>query len=330
MICLEKTRKLNLDILKFIGLFCIMLAHVNPPDILFQLRNFDVILMILVSVFLFFININKNSNYWIYLEKRFKRLILPTWIFLTILFVLNFIFRFNNWGIKQIIASYALKDGIGYVWIIRIYLLVALLLPSCNAILKKYDSKVCYVFVIILYIIYEILCYLGVFNNAIMQYLFAYVIPCTYLILISHWIMNSNNKKVLIFSLINLFIYIILAYYFFKTTGVVQNTNYMKYPFRIYYLSYALFVSSILIIIFRNKTITGFIYNTIIGFVSRHSLWIYLWHILFLQIFKFKYWILNYSLIIVFSLMIVYVQDKTIKILETKGVKREILKIFEG
>ena len=45
-------RRIDLDILKVIGLLCIIFAHANPPDILFRIRNFDVVLMILISAYL--------------------------------------------------------------------------------------------------------------------------------------------------------------------------------------------------------------------------------------------------------------------------------------
>lgn len=44
----------NIDVLKFIGLFCIILAHGFPPNIIFQIRNFDVVLMIMISTYLYF------------------------------------------------------------------------------------------------------------------------------------------------------------------------------------------------------------------------------------------------------------------------------------
>ena len=46
------TRNYTYDLLKVIALICILLAHVNPPGVIFQLRNFDVPLMILISVWL--------------------------------------------------------------------------------------------------------------------------------------------------------------------------------------------------------------------------------------------------------------------------------------
>ena len=41
-----------LDFLKTIALICIILAHVAPPDSVFMLRNFDVVLMIVISAIL--------------------------------------------------------------------------------------------------------------------------------------------------------------------------------------------------------------------------------------------------------------------------------------
>lgn len=38
-----------IDFLKLVGLFCIILAHVGPPAVVMQLRNFDVPLMVILS-----------------------------------------------------------------------------------------------------------------------------------------------------------------------------------------------------------------------------------------------------------------------------------------
>lgn len=54
-------RYLYIDKLKTLGLLLIFLAHVSPPEFLFQLRNFDVILMIIVSCILFFLSRKQSS-----------------------------------------------------------------------------------------------------------------------------------------------------------------------------------------------------------------------------------------------------------------------------
>lgn len=60
MLFLKKERILRYDILKVIALLCIILAHVNPNGLVFQLRNFDVPLMIIISVWLSIPLIEKN------------------------------------------------------------------------------------------------------------------------------------------------------------------------------------------------------------------------------------------------------------------------------
>lgn len=107
----------KIDILKTIGLICIILAHVNPPNIIFQLRNFDVILMIMISASLFFdkkFEFNRK-NYKEYLAKRVKRLLLPTWLFLSIFFIISKLFSLSNYNFEIILDSYILNDGIGFV-----------------------------------------------------------------------------------------------------------------------------------------------------------------------------------------------------------------------
>lgn len=75
-------REKYIDVLKVIGLLGIILAHVQPPEVLFQLRNFDVVLMILVSAYLG-LQSKKSEKLISYLIKRFKRLVIPTWIFIS-------------------------------------------------------------------------------------------------------------------------------------------------------------------------------------------------------------------------------------------------------
>jgi fucose 4-O-acetylase-like acetyltransferase len=83
-------RDFGLDVLKVVGLFCIILAHVKPVDIVFQVRNFDVPLMVFLSGFSFYISGGVKGSYREYFFKRVKRLVIPVWIFFCLFFfVLN-------------------------------------------------------------------------------------------------------------------------------------------------------------------------------------------------------------------------------------------------
>lgn len=328
-----KTRQINLDILKCIGLMCIILAHVVDNDIIFQLRNFDVVLLILISSKLYFDSdkaINTIKTYILYFWKRFQRLVFPTFIFLTILFGLNMIFRFSDWQVQDILCSYALQGGIGYVWIIRIYLIIAALLPIVDYFNKRVGNEKTLIYNVLLYILYEFFCAFGFFNNKIVVFLFAYIIPCSLLISITDVIRKSSNKKLICMSLLSFLLFLVCGVYLYVYTGRIENTNIMKYPFRTYYLSYALSISIILIVIFRNKKIVEVFYNKVVSFVSANSLWLYLWHILFLQIVPFDNWIINYIFVVVGTFLVVLIQSTMVQFAIKKNVSKNIIKLFQG
>lgn len=324
---MEKKRMANIDILKVIGLLLIMLAHVNPPQIVFQLRNFDVVLMIIVSAYLGLITY-KKTNFFEYLKKRFTRLVIPTWIFLIFFFILNCIFNFTSVDLKKIIESFAFANGIGYVWIIRIYFIVAILIPISiflNSRLK--NDSICLMLVFILMIGYEILCNFGLFDNNIIQYLIAYFIPCFFLVILAKHLFTASNKKVIIVILISLLTFSTIAFYLYKINGEFVFTQDYKYPFRAYYLSYGIMLSSILILILRSDKLCNVLNNKLIGFISSHSLWIYLWHILVIYILKLFdfHWVIKCLLLIIISCFITYCQ----KLIVSKINNKSITKLFD-
>ena len=317
-------REKNIDILKAIGSLAIILAHVEPNKIIFQIRNFDVILMIMVSAYLYMKKDNRKTKY---VYKRIKRLLIPTWIFLTIFFAISFFIKPYN--LKTIISTYILHDGIGYVWIIRIYLITAVIL---TILVPKLQDKHTYIYIGVVYLMYELLAQLGIFEkNIILKDIVAYIAPIMLIVGVTYWIKKSNNKKVVIFSFANLIIYLINLIAIYLITGEVHDTNYMKYPFRIYYLSYAFFVSSMLIIINRNEKIVELFYNKFIKFISQSSLWIYLWHILFVVYINYYFpdliWELKYIVVLSAAIFTTYIQNK---IIDKINCDNEITKLFRG
>ena len=76
----------NIDLLRFIGLSLVILAHVSPPTILLNIRCFDVPLMVFVSGMTCY---GRPADFSIsYLTRRFTRLVFPVWIFLTLYFAM--------------------------------------------------------------------------------------------------------------------------------------------------------------------------------------------------------------------------------------------------
>ena len=93
---MEEKRNITIDILKTIGIFCIILAHVCKSKFILQSRNFDVPLMVICSAFLY------KSQYGFDIKRVFKRiirLVIPVWIFFVCFFLYKYIISFE-FGIK--------------------------------------------------------------------------------------------------------------------------------------------------------------------------------------------------------------------------------------
>ena len=128
-------RESRFDGLRAIGLLAIILAHTSAPDRILQLRNFDVPLMIMVSGSVYTLSAaRKNLGYFQYLWRRMNHLLAPTWIFLTCFFLFNALVAILSktafpYTFQDIKSTYDLISGIGYVWIFRVMILVAMVLP---------------------------------------------------------------------------------------------------------------------------------------------------------------------------------------------------------
>lgn len=145
-------RDIKIDFMRFIGISLIILAHVSPPNLIFQLRNFDVPLMVILSGYLYSIkNKQKNKFNLSYFLKRFRRLVIPVWIFLSILFIGIFLINPKMITLKLLLTSFTLYTGIGYVWIIRVYLIIALF---GEILIKIINKNIIILF--ISYLIYEL------------------------------------------------------------------------------------------------------------------------------------------------------------------------------
>ncbi len=324
-------RDIRFDILRIIGLFCIILAHTNPPSLIFQLRNFDVPLMVIISGAVFgMTSMKKNYTFYSYLRQRIPRLLLPTWAFLIFFFVFYFLL-FSIKGLdypfsfRYILSSFALISGIGYVWIIKVFILATITGPFFLNIHKSINNSSKYFFLLLsFYILYELSYFYYKDTNIklvdffIKNYVF-YIIPYGLLFGLGLRLPTLNQKFLNIIISIVIILFILLAYYYNSDHFI--PTQLFKYPPRMYYLSYAIGVSLILYS-FLNYKYIKITSNNAITFISSSSLWIYLWQILFL--FVLPQWINNFIfkfIIISFlSIMITYIQKLIIYnfILKTK------------
>ncbi|EPH12726.1 acyltransferase family protein [Facklamia hominis] len=319
-----------IDYLKVLGLLLVILAHVQAPDFIMQVRSFDVTLLVFISAYLASIR-NKNIGNMTYFTKRFKRLVFPTWIFLCIFFVIQSIFLSRPTVINMIKAFTFQKDAylLGMVWIIWVYLSTSIFIPTLNFLKFNVKNRV---IMILIFIFYEFLVsYTQISESRFLYNTVLTIIPWYY---VSYLGFNFNkmkrNDKYFIYSIGIAYFLAFSLIIFYKTNSFPFTFQY-KYPPTLYYFSYSVPASILLFDIFRSLK---FNHNSIVNFISRSSLWVYLWHILVLYIVKYivyidRLWFIQYIMIVFFSIFITFIQNCIIKYLIYK-YNFKFLNVFLG
>lgn len=319
----SKNRMEYIDFLKFIGLTCIIIAHVNPPEWLFFLRNFDVPLMVVVSAILgqksFQKQKRKNSHYIEFYMNRIKRLVFPTWIFLTIYFLI-LLFVGNVYSREYYVYSFLLtRYGIGYVWIILIYVYSALWVPLCDKIAVYKYSKV---IIAVIYFVYELIYSLQIAMDSKLFYSTFYtIIPYGILTYLGFNYSRFSKKAKNTIIVVAAVAFLICGVFCWIKYGAFRDVQIAKYPPRIYYLSYGVLVTFLLLRICEKAKLK--IYKSrIVLFTSQHSMWLYLWHILALYIYERLslpgVWIVKFIFAVLFSVIMVVAVNALLDTIDKK------------
>ena len=321
----EQTERLAyIDFLKFIGISCIILAHVQPPGWLMMIRNFDVPLMVIISSFLAkrsydkVVAANNPTSTW--LISRFTRLAFPTWIFLTLYFALYFVLSGKLASPWFYLASYALTTyGIAYVWVIPVYIYCAFFTPLFNKI--GYSTKTVFS-VILIYVLYEIAFFFrcGVDHKIILT-TFYYAIPYGVVAFTGYNYSKMTTKHKYIILLISFASLVTSGLYYWIVYGSPQPVQIVKYPPRIYFLSFGI-LCSFALLLFCEKHFFRIYEHPIIKYISMHSMWIYLWHILALTAYEVlspsSAWFIKYVAVYTFAILTTLIINKILNLIEKK------------
>ena len=307
-------RNVSIDYLKTLGLLLVILAHVDAPPLLQQLRSFDVSLMVFVSTFLFIENnFDSQASFFEYLTKRIKRLLIPTYIFLTFFWVsLSIAGHFPGWDI--IIKSFMLQRDCslaGYVWVIWIFIIVSI----SNFRFCRRKEKIHIPMIILCVVIYEMFCsYTDLKLYRVFYYSIFSIVPWSIWGIISTYYLRANDSIKDKMFLLSIFLYSVIFVLLFNYEGKFVPTSSFKYPARTYYFAYSLVAIHVL---FRYINNINLVKNSFIYFISKSSLWIYLWHIFSLSILKYvchiQNWLVLYFATIISAIFITYIQVEFIK-----------------
>lgn len=321
-----KKRDGAIDILRFIALAGIILVHINPPSFWCQIRGFDVPLMVFLSGIVYGRGTSNNDSKQPYLQycgKRFKRLVIPTWFFLLFYYVILYsglVLRGHSLEIdsSEIIHNFTLMTG-WYVWIIRVFLLIALLSPF----IYKYSASVNIGVLLLTYV--SILVIFELFyipRQDSVPYYLTMTIPYMLFFSLGSVINRFNGRVLSVIGIVGFVVFVTYAISYYISEGQFITTDVKKYPPLLYYTSYALFVV-VLLWLTHDYIYKAFVYiniNKAFEWIGSHTLWVYFWHIIAVTFFTnhFDSWILRFIIAFGFGTIVAWIQSRIVIAITTR------------
>lgn len=251
----RRERDYTLDYLRALGTILVIFAHITTPTGILEIRTFDVTMLVFVSGASYALSAKEKQmlhtqEYLEYVFSRFKRLIVPTWIFLTLYFILFHLLNLCgitdvHFTLKDYIGSYLLVSGIGFVWVIRVYFLMAVIAPILLIAIRKMKETTFYMSLILAAGLQSILVEFLKVENGTLWKMVELIVPYMlgYGIVYALGMKYALSKKNVVEKLI------VFGMIFFGYAIVMQfpSVNALKYPPHIYYLAYGLFVTHLII-----------------------------------------------------------------------------------
>jgi len=333
-------RDYRIDFLRFLGFALIILAHIQPPNLIFTLRVFDVPMMMLISGASCSLSTSKDT-YFQYVIKRFKRLVLPLWMFLALFFCMRYALG-DPCSISIMLSSFTGIKGIGYVWIIRVFFIVAILWPFIKRFSESISSNWTYLALIGAACLANEIFVQGTLkflnNGSTRFFLNNFWDGITYSLLFAIGLRfhKYSNKQFLLICVCSLLIFIGCATLIYCNSGDFKSFKNFKYPPRLYFLSYGIIAS--IVCWYLSKYINRLKpILPVILFLGQNTLWIYFWHIVYLYVFKHyeTNFIARYFIIIISSTVTYFCQYYLIKEiivpkLDSKKAKEYLCMLFTG
>lgn len=182
---------------------------------------------------------------------------------------------------KTVIGSYLLLNGpsIGYVWIMRVFLLMALMLPMLARLLKDINFMSLCILIFGLIGVQQLLVEaIGLIDNKIINFVLdetiLYAIGYAPIAILGLKIADLSPRQVLAFLVITLCFII----GFIWCNDMTFQPKLYKYPPQSLYLLYGLFGSALMWSL--KPLLAAVTTGRVFRYLSENSMWIYLWHII--------------------------------------------------
>ena len=335
-----KSRNLRFDNIRGFAFVLLFIAHTMINSLWYNIREFDVPLMVFVSGMVYS---SKQFDFsWTWAWNRFLRLYVPVIIFLTIFFFICFMFDLKSYSFQDVVASYLMVGGVGYLWIFRIFMYIMILTPFmlwCSKMINTGRNLL--IVTILTLVVQELLFWIIGINQPIVRITLYYAIGYA---LVFVW--GLNSEKVIGRGAWVLLVLIALMPLFYKYSAdctswlgsgerAWYNLEHEKYPPHANYLIYGIVCSALIYMISLKMKICQ---NRIpvITFLGQNTCWIYLWHIVFLNIltsysfFNASHWTLRFVMLLTASTIVFYIQYNIVMGLKKTNINFKILDYLIG
>ncbi|PEF42811.1 hypothetical protein CON22_27990 [Bacillus cereus] len=322
------TRDIRIDALRALAILLILLAHSNVKGVIFNIRTFDVPLMAFLLGMSFTYN-NLNESYIQYVIKRSKRLLIPTWKFLAIIFIIFYIiayifsinYPFSN---HYIFNSLMMNTSYGYGWVMKVFFIVSILNPIILKLSNKFTrfQSSIIVFLTILFVQQILITCTKYLPDAWSYYYEQIVtIPFGYFTMayLGMVLIHIENKKLIKWICI-LFLLTVGSFFLYGFHGL----NTFKYPPQSPYICYGLLCSIVLLFMTNIGGVQVMIkkYSPKISWLSKHSQDIYFIHAFYIFLYEFlikklffqiDHWFLFYTYLLGSSIITIIIYQWIIK-----------------
>ena len=313
-----KERDYAVDIIKTLGTLLIVLSHVWPSKML-GFRSVAPCIMVFASGMTFRYQGSTSKDYIRYVYKKFRRLVMPTWVFVVIYYTISaFGAQFSEgWAFsrKDIILSFLMIGGLKQLWFVRVIVILAILAPVLSIIAHSaFFEKYWGVVIPILLFMNEIFAFGCEMSSApelvkgFFKGLVVYTIGYGVLYILPQLLNNENRWKLTL-----LCAFLFLAVWVIE--GFTAPDDY-KYPPQALYILYGSSVSLLLYNILRKRLLGERMINKAVVWISSNSLWIYFWHMVALTWFDSlegnKNLVVEYLGITVFAFAITGFQNRIV------------------
>lgn len=318
-------RDIRIDALRALAILLIMLAHTRPPQWLYELRDFDVILITFILGASYRLSTERKTKikpYLTYLKERFMRLIIPAWIFLTLFFLTLFIFiTITNqtfpFSFRKVLSSYSMIWGIGYIWVIRVFFIIAILSPLLYWLAKKATRPLQKLSLIVVCLLLQkalnaLVSGLSGMSHTIFEQYVAISFGYALAALVGMWAIRQSKKE-------NLFLFscFLILFLFTANDQNLPSIEGNKYPPTVYFISYGLAISLLLFWLVSNQVVKQMLQKIPgIDWLSQHSLELYYWHLFPIMYFNLFVeqdpWLLRFLTTFPIALILTLLQSKLV------------------